>query len=119
MRKMRKYRDYLIEELSDREEAISYLQIAVEEYLKDGDTLALMLALQSVAEAQGELSKKQRAEELLAQAKNGYYNRDLTDGDKRELDHAIADFAKTMARDLNCDLMGLQSERVPLNALHK
>ena len=29
---MRKYRDYLIEKLADREEAISYLQTALEEY---------------------------------------------------------------------------------------
>ncbi len=53
MRKMRKYRDYLIEKLSDHEEAIAYLQTSLEEYEKDGNTSALLLALRSIAEAQG------------------------------------------------------------------
>ena len=49
---MRKYRDYLIEELSDPEEAIVYLEVSKEEYQKDSDTVAFLLALQSIAEAQ-------------------------------------------------------------------
>ena len=106
---MRKYRDYLIEELSDPEEAIAHLQIAMEEYQKDGDTFVFLMALQSVVEAQCELSEKQRAEELLAQAKNVSYNHDSTYDDKCELDHAIADFAKAIVRNLNCDHIGLES----------
>ena len=54
MRKMRKYRDYLIEELSDPEEAIVYLEVSIEEYQKDGDTVAFLIALQSIAKAQAE-----------------------------------------------------------------
>ena len=53
MRKMRNYRDYLIEKLADHEEAIAYLQTSLEEYEKDGNTSALLLALRSIAEAQG------------------------------------------------------------------
>ena len=41
MRKMRNYHDYLMEELSDQEEAISYLEVVLEEYQKDGDTFGL------------------------------------------------------------------------------
>ncbi len=52
MREMRKYHDYLIEELSDPEEAIVYLDVSKEEYQKDGDTVAFLIALQSIAEAQ-------------------------------------------------------------------
>ena len=52
-RKMRKYRDYLIEKLADREKAVSYLRTALEEYQTDGDMPALLLALRSVIEAQG------------------------------------------------------------------
>ena len=52
MREMRKYRDYLIEELSDPKEAIVYLEVSIEEYQKDGDAVAFLLALQSIAEAQ-------------------------------------------------------------------
>ena len=53
MRKMRKYRDYLIEKLSDRERAISYLQTALEEYRIDGHGVALHRALSQAVEAQG------------------------------------------------------------------
>ena len=53
MREMRTWREYLIEKFANREKAISYLQVALEEYQVDGDTAALMLALQTVVEAQG------------------------------------------------------------------
>ena len=53
MRKMRKYRDYLIEKLSDRDRAISYLQTALEEYRIDGQGVALHRALSQAVEAQG------------------------------------------------------------------
>ena len=52
MREMIKYRDYLIGILSDPEEATVYLEVSIEEYQKDGDTVAFLLALQSIAEAQ-------------------------------------------------------------------
>lgn len=50
---MRTWREYLIEKFSDREKAMGYLQVALEEYQVDGDTAAFMLALQTVVEAQG------------------------------------------------------------------
>ena len=53
MRKMRKYHDYLMEELSDREKAISYLQTALEEYRIDGHSVALHRAFSQAVEAQG------------------------------------------------------------------
>ena len=52
MREMRNYRDYLIGILADHEEAVAYLEVSQEEYQKDGDTVAFLLALQSIAEAQ-------------------------------------------------------------------
>lgn len=64
MRKMRKYRDYLIETLQDPEEATAYLQVALEEYQADHDTAALLIALRSVAEAQGGLSELARRTRL-------------------------------------------------------
>ena len=48
------YHDYLIGILADPEEAIAYLQASVEEYQKDGDTVAFLIALESIAEAQSE-----------------------------------------------------------------
>ena len=41
IKKMRTWREYLIEKFADREKAISYLQIALEEYQVDGDTIDL------------------------------------------------------------------------------
>ena len=57
MREMRDYRTYLIQTLRDKEEAIAYLQTALEEYQTDHDTEAFSLALRTVAEAQGGLSE--------------------------------------------------------------
>lgn len=57
MREMRNYHDYLMEELSDQEEAISYLEVVLEEYEKDGDTLGFLIGLRNVSEAQGGLNE--------------------------------------------------------------
>ncbi len=53
MKKMRNYRDYLIEGLSDFEEAISYLQTELEEYQKDGNSAALYYGFSAAVEGQG------------------------------------------------------------------
>ena len=63
MAKSRKYQDFLIEQLKDHDEAVAYLNAALEESLK-GDTESqqlFLIALRNVAEAQGgigELAKK-------------------------------------------------------------
>ena len=57
MRKMINYHDYLMEELSDPEEAISYLEVVLGEYQKDGDTFGFLIGLRNVFDAQGGLSK--------------------------------------------------------------
>ena len=92
---MIKYRDYLIEKLSDREEAIAYLQTSIEEYQKDGDTLALLLALQSIIEAQRGRS------ELVLQV---YLLRGLVYHSQKEYDAAIEDYTKVL--ELNPDYKG-------------
>ncbi len=55
MPKSRKYQDFLIEELKDHEQAVAYLNGALEESLKgDEESQNLfLLALRNVAEAQG------------------------------------------------------------------
>jgi len=55
MAKKRKYQDFLIEELKDHDEAVAYLNAALEESLKgDEESKHLfLLALRNVAEAQG------------------------------------------------------------------
>ena len=83
MRKMRKYRDYLIGILADHEEAVAYLETSLEEYQKDGDTVAFLIALQSIAEAQAGNNELTSQVYLLS---GGIHN------SRREYDWAIEDY---------------------------
>jgi len=56
MRKFRKFKDLNIELLKDPADAKAYLEAALEEYEKDGDKEAFLLALRDVAEARGGMS---------------------------------------------------------------
>lgn len=56
MRKMRDWREYLMEQLADPENAINYLDVSLEEYQVDGDTDFFLMGLQNVVEAQGGVS---------------------------------------------------------------
>ena len=49
--------EYINDTLQDNCEALSYLELALEDYQKDGNTRALMLAIKRVAEANGGISK--------------------------------------------------------------
>ena len=51
------YDEWLIEYLKDPEEAQAYLEATLESYEEDSDTTALLLALRSVAQAQGGIEK--------------------------------------------------------------
>lgn len=57
MRKMRTWRECLIEDLADREEAIHYLQAILDDYYSFGQALIVREALKTVVEAQGGISK--------------------------------------------------------------
>ena len=48
----REWKDYLVEKLRDPEEAMAYLQVAIEEYQNDHHLDALLLALDNIAKAQ-------------------------------------------------------------------
>ena len=127
MRKMRKYRDYLIEELSDLEEVIVYLEVSIEEYQKDGDTVAFLIALQSIAEAQAENNEIASQVYLLSGGVHNsrgeydwaiedyntviklnpdnveaYIYRGLAYHHKGECDRAIEDFTKAIELKPNC-----------------
>lgn len=52
MRNYRKFKDYHIEQLRDPEDAKIYLSVALEDYEKDGDIDAFLLAVRDVVEAQ-------------------------------------------------------------------
>jgi probable addiction module antidote protein len=65
MARSKKYQDFLIEQLKDHDEAIAYLNAALEESLKGDEESqqAFLIALRNVAEAQGgitTLAKKAR-----------------------------------------------------------
>ena len=57
------FRDDLLKDLTDTEFALYYLEAALADYKKDGNTEALWMALRDVVEAQGGIGKlAQRAE---------------------------------------------------------
>ena len=65
MAKSKKYQDFLLEQLKDHEEAVAYLNAALEESLKGDEESQhiFLMALRNVAEAQGgigTLAKKAR-----------------------------------------------------------
>ena len=58
MREMGNWREYQIERLAnDREAAIDYLQLTLEEYLVDGDLPFFLKGLQTFVESQGGVSE--------------------------------------------------------------
>lgn len=57
------YQQNLLDSLANKEEAMAYLQVALEEYEQDGDNESFLLALKNVADAQGgvgQLAKKSK-----------------------------------------------------------
>ncbi len=80
---MRKYRDYLVEELADYEEAVTFFQVVLEEYEKDHDNLAFLLDLESIIEAQGKNSKL---------APQVYLMRGLVHHSLKQYDSAVEDY---------------------------
>ena len=53
MKKLRTWHEFLIEKLANREKAMSYLQVSLEEYLVDDDTPFFLKGIRNVVEAQG------------------------------------------------------------------
>ena len=53
MEKLTTWHEFLIEELANREKAMSYLQVSLEEYLIDGDIPFFLKGIRNVVEAQG------------------------------------------------------------------
>lgn len=51
------YDEWLINSLKNKKSAITYLKVALEEFQKDDDIEAFLIALRQVSEAQGERLK--------------------------------------------------------------
>lgn len=70
MSAFRNFRDYHIEQLRDPEDATIYLTVALDDYDKNGDIEAFLLAVRDVAEAQGGMS---RLAERVSLTREGLY----------------------------------------------
>lgn len=57
MEKYPTWHEFLIEKLTNREEAFGYLQVSLEEYLVDGDVPFFLKGIRNVVEAQGGIPK--------------------------------------------------------------
>ncbi len=57
MRKMRTWRECLVEQISDRQSAIAYLQAILEDYHIYKNPVVVLRSLRTVVEAQGGVSK--------------------------------------------------------------
>ena len=57
MKKMRTYREYLIDIFTDLNEAIGHLQVALEDYQTHRNTDTFLFLLETVVEAQGGISE--------------------------------------------------------------
>lgn len=65
MRKLRTLQEFLRERLADKEKAIGYLDVSLEEYQIDGDTPFFLKGIRNIIEAQGgvgELAKQTQIE---------------------------------------------------------
>lgn len=56
-RKLRTLHEFQMEQLADREEAIAYLQVTLEEYQIDGNISFFLDEIQTIVEAQGGILK--------------------------------------------------------------
>ena len=57
MEKLTTWHEFLVEKLANREEALGYLQVSLEEYLVDGDIPFFLKGIRNVVEAQGGISE--------------------------------------------------------------
>ncbi|MEI7475352.1 MAG: addiction module antidote protein [bacterium] len=62
--KFQTFDNFMLEYLKDPEESTAYLDAAIEEYEIDGDTRALMIAIQRVAEVKGGITELARKTNL-------------------------------------------------------
>ena len=78
MEKLTTWHEFLIGELANREEAMSYLQVSLEEYLIDGDTPFFLKGLRNVVEAQGGIDEIAKQAGIASKVLSEFlYNEDM------------------------------------------
>lgn len=65
---MRSYREFVTETVRDPQEATEYLSVSLEEYERDGNLEAFLLALRTVVESQGGMTEFARKTALNRQS---------------------------------------------------
>jgi probable addiction module antidote protein len=65
---MRNYRNFVKETMQDPNEASEYLKASLDEYEKDGNIEAFLIAIRTVADAQGGITELARKTELNRQS---------------------------------------------------
>ena len=65
---MRNYRNFVKETMRDPKEASEYLKASLDEYEKDGNIEAFLIAIRTVADAQGGITELARKTELNRQS---------------------------------------------------
>ena len=65
---MRNYRNFVKETMKDPNEASEYLKASLDEYEKDGNIEAFLIAIRTVADAQGGITELARKTELNRQS---------------------------------------------------
>ena len=103
MEKPTTWHEFLIEKLTDREEAIDYLQISLEEYLVDGDTPFFLKGIRNVVEAQGGISKIAKQAGITPKA----FSEFLSSGDPLHLGTLSAIF-KALGWQLSIELLSVE-----------
>ena len=68
MEKLTTGHEFLIGKLTNREKAISYLQVSLEEYLIDGDIPFFLKGIRNVVEAQGGIAKVAKHADIAPEA---------------------------------------------------
>ncbi len=108
MQKMGIWRDYLIEVLADRDEAIGYLQAILDDYYIYRSLAVVLRALETVVEAQGGVSELAKRADMEPQAFSEMLSNKET---------PLIDALGTVLKALGCQLSiaPLQNENLNLN----
>lgn len=113
MRKLRTWHEFLIEKLTDREEAIGYLQISLEQYLVDGDTPFFLKGIRNVVEAQGGTSKIAKQAGITPKALSEF----LSSGDPLHLG-TLSAVLKALGWQLSIEPLGTENDSSELTSKH-
>ena len=113
MEKLTTWHEFLIEKLANREKAMSYLQVSLEEYLVDGDTPFFLKGIRNVVEAQGGTSKIAKQAGITPKALSEF----LSSGDPLHLG-TLSAVLKALGWQLSIEPLSAESDSSELASEH-